>query len=57
MTDLKTKEKCPLCGMDVTSDKFKTEYKGHSYYFCSESDRKSFAANPEKYIGKSSKAA
>jgi YHS domain-containing protein len=57
MTELKSKEKCPVCDMDVTTDKLKADYKGHSYYFCSESDKKTFIGNPEKYIGKAAKAA
>jgi YHS domain-containing protein len=53
MADLKNKEKCLVCGMSVdTSTGLKTEYKGHSYYFCSEGDKKIFMENPEKYIGK-----
>ncbi len=56
MADLKNKEKCPVCGMDVTTDKIKADYKGHAYYFCSESDRKTFTGNPEKYIGKAKAA-
>ncbi len=56
MADLKNKEKCPVCSMDV-NDKIKSEYKGHSYAFCSESDKKKFMGNPEKYIGKAARAA
>ncbi len=43
--------------MDVSSDKIKSDYKGRSYYFCSESDKKLFMGNPEKYIGKAARAA
>ncbi len=56
MADLKTKEKCLVCGMDVTTDKIKAEYKGRPYYFCSEDDKKMFVGNPEKYIGKAKAA-
>jgi YHS domain-containing protein len=28
----------------------KTDYKGKTYYFCSESDRQKFLANPAKYL-------
>ncbi len=56
MADLKNKEKCPVCDMDVSSDKIKSEYKGRSYYFCSESDKKTFIGKPEKYIGKAKAA-
>ncbi len=52
MADLKNKEKCPVCGMDVRTDEIKSEYKGHTYYFCDESDKKLFIGDPEKYIGK-----
>jgi YHS domain-containing protein len=57
MVDLKHKEICPVCGMDVTTDKLTADYKGHSYYFCSEYDKKMFIGDPEKYIGKAAKAA
>ncbi len=30
----------------------KTEYKGQTYYFCSPGCKKTFDANPEKYIAK-----
>ncbi len=56
MADIKGKEKCPVCSMDVGTQ-VKTDYKGHSYYFCSESDKKAFMGNPEKYIGKAARAA
>ncbi len=56
MADLKNKEKCPICGMDVTTDAIKAEYKGTSYYFCSESDKKAFLGNPEKYISRAKAA-
>ncbi len=50
MPEIKNKEKCPVCGMDVKKDtEIKTEYKGETYYFCSESDKKIFLGNPEKY--------
>jgi YHS domain-containing protein len=52
MAELKTIEKCPVCGMNVTSDYFKTDYKGHTYFFCDDSDQKLFIGDPEKYIGK-----
>jgi len=31
--------------------KFKTEYKGETYYFCSPGCKKAFEENPEEYIG------
>ncbi len=60
MLEVKDKAKCLVCNMEVkTKTGLKTEYKGHSYYFCSESDKNKFMGNPEKYIGKehASKAA
>jgi YHS domain-containing protein len=41
--------------MDVdpnSPDVFKTQYKGKTYYFCSEHCKKSFEANPGKYVQK-----
>lgn len=42
----------PVCGMEVNpngTDKV-TNFHGLSYYFCTESCRKAFEANPEKYL-------
>ncbi len=44
-----------VCGMDVdpkSPDVFKTQYEGETYYFCSELCKKSFEANPGKYVQK-----
>lgn len=44
-----------VCGMDVdpkSPKTLKTQYKGETYYFCSETCKKSFEANPEKYVHK-----
>jgi transcriptional regulator GlxA family with amidase domain/YHS domain-containing protein len=41
---------CPVCGMDVdpkTSPK--SAYKGTTYYFCSDDDKKTFDAAPDKF--------
>jgi membrane fusion protein, copper/silver efflux system len=49
-----------ICGMDVdpkSPNTLKTQYKGETYYFCSEHCKKSFEANPEKYLPKKSPAA
>ncbi|MBS1214039.1 MAG: efflux transporter, family, subunit, partial [Proteobacteria bacterium] len=49
-----------VCGMDVdpkSPNTLKTQYKGETYYFCSEHCKKSFEANPEKYLPKKSPAA
>jgi YHS domain-containing protein len=45
-----------VCGMDVDEKtaKYKTTYKGKTYYFCAPGCQKTFEANPEKYIGSSS---
>lgn len=42
----------PVCKMELNEKdaKFKTEYKGKTYYFCGLSDKKKFNENPEKYI-------
>lgn len=47
----------PVCGMDVTvgKDTLSQEYKGKTYYFCSKSCKESFAKDPSKYIGGTSK--
>lgn len=47
--------KDPVCGMDVdpATAAGKSEYKGQTYYFCSPGCKKSFDADPEKYIGES----
>jgi P-type Cu+ transporter len=44
--------KDPVCGMEVTVETAasKSEYKGHTYYFCSVADKETFDKNPEKYI-------
>lgn len=52
MGELKNKEKCPVCGMDVKTDNIRTDYKGHSYYFCNENDKKMFLEKPDRYIAK-----
>jgi len=44
--------KDPVCGMDVDPETAagKSEYKGKTYYFCAPGCKKSFDANPEKYL-------
>jgi Cu+-exporting ATPase len=42
-----------VCGMDVdpkSPHTLKTQYKGKTYYFCAEMCKKSFEANPGKYV-------
>ena len=47
------KAKDPVCGMDVDPKTAigKSEYMGQTYYFCAPSCKKSFDANPAKYLG------
>jgi multidrug efflux pump subunit AcrA (membrane-fusion protein)/YHS domain-containing protein len=48
-----TVAKDPVCGMDVDPNRpnvIKTEHGGKTYYFCSAHCKKSFEANPGKYI-------
>ncbi len=44
--------KDPVCGMTVTEGKEagKAEYKGTTYYFCSNGCKVAFQKDPEKYI-------
>ena len=47
----------PICKMEVDEKtaKFKSEYKGKTYYFCAPGCKKEFEENPENYIGKEEK--
>jgi YHS domain-containing protein/putative intracellular protease/amidase len=41
---------CPVCGMDIDSATApKSVYKGKTYYFCSDDDKKTFDAAPDKF--------
>ena len=42
----------PICKMDVDENmaKFKSEYKGKTYYFCAPGCKKAFDENPEEYL-------
>lgn len=41
----------PVCGMEVkTAAASKVEYKGKTYYFCSDGDKAQFEADPAKYV-------
>ena len=52
-TDKPEKAKDLVCGMEVDqSTAYKSQFKGKTYYFCAETCKKSFDANPEKYIQK-----
>jgi YHS domain-containing protein len=41
-----------VCGMEIDekTTKWKSEYKGHTYYFCGAMCKLEFDENPEKYI-------
>jgi putative intracellular protease/amidase/YHS domain-containing protein len=42
---------CPVCGMDVDPKTApKSVYKGTTYYFCSDDDKKTFDAAPDKFV-------
>src|SRR6188472_1181695 len=42
---------CPVCGMDVDPKSApKSIFNGTTYYFCSEDDKKTFDASPDKFI-------
>ncbi|HLF26456.1 MAG TPA: YHS domain-containing protein [Anaerolineae bacterium] len=43
----------PICGMQVDEKtaKFKTEYKGETYYFCAPGCKYTFEEQPEEYVG------
>lgn len=42
----------PVCGMEASADLFKADYKGKSYYFCSDHCQQQFKKDPETYITK-----
>jgi Cu+-exporting ATPase len=44
--------KDPVCGMRIDEKKAAatSQYRGKTYYFCSPGCKKSFDANPEKYL-------
>jgi transcriptional regulator GlxA family with amidase domain/YHS domain-containing protein len=42
---------CTVCGMDVDPKIApKSDYKGATYYFCSNDDKKTFETDPEKFV-------
>jgi putative intracellular protease/amidase/YHS domain-containing protein len=42
---------CPICGMDVDpATAPKSVFKGTTYYFCSDDDKKTFDAAPDKFV-------
>ncbi|NHV97289.1 MAG: YHS domain-containing protein [Thaumarchaeota archaeon] len=44
--------KDPVCGMNVDEKKakFKSEYRGVTYYFCCIACKDAFDKNPQKYV-------
>jgi len=42
----------PVCKMNVdeSTAKYKSNYKGKTYYFCAPGCKKAFDADPEKYL-------
>jgi YHS domain-containing protein len=52
MPATKNKAHCLVCGMEVGRDsKYKADYKGQTYYFCNENDKKEFQKRPQVYAG------
>ena len=47
-----SKEKDPVCGMDVVpaTAKYKADYQGQTFYFCSARCLEKFRAHPEQYL-------
>ena len=47
----------PVCGMQIDPAKAagKSEYKGTTYYFCSDHCKKTFDANPDAVLNKETK--
>ncbi len=50
--------KDPVCGMDVDekTSKLKSDYKGHTYYFCAPGCLRSFEKEPAKYAASAAAA-
>jgi putative intracellular protease/amidase/YHS domain-containing protein len=48
---------CPVCGMDVDpASAPKSAFKGTTYYFCSDDDKKTFDATPDKFVNTDNKS-
>jgi YHS domain-containing protein len=45
---------CPVDGMRmrVTEDTPSTEYRGKTYYFCTEEEKRAFLQNPDRYMAR-----
>jgi len=43
---------CPVDGMrmTVTKNTPSTEYRGKTYYFCTEEEKRAFLQNPDRYV-------
>lgn len=39
-----------VCGMKVNNDSIAAEYRGATYYFCSEHCKAQFITNPENFV-------
>ena len=51
-TATKNKINCSVCDMEIGQDsKYKSDYKGKTYYFCSDSDKQEFEKRPHVYAG------
>ena len=50
MPATKVRMNCSVCGAGGNAQ-FKADYKGQTYYFCSESDKKEFQKHPQVYAG------
>lgn len=51
-----SREQCPVCGMQVSEDRFELERHGLRHRFCSAQCRDNFAANPSLYLGRVERA-
>jgi len=40
----------PVCGMTPSGDIFQSDYRGKSYYFCSNHCKEQFVAKPDDYV-------
>ena len=48
---------CPVCGMDVDpATAPKSVFKGQTYYFCSDDDKKTFDAAPDRFVNTDKKS-
>ena len=46
-------ERCPVCDMEVDPQRApKSEFQGHTYYFCSLACKQEFEENPREYVEK-----